>query len=184
MAGFSRAPGFVGCTHHPRGYVLARPGVRAPGAERIQPRGPLFADAVDAFGPGVDPEGTWYDELLVSDGHVVVIGYSYDRNGMEVGLFDIGRDGRLRYRSTYHLRSSDYYASRNYARRLVGGKLVLYAPVGVGKADDANEWMPAIRRWHPGGAEEEFQPTLRPTRIASTARAARWSGATTCCCTR
>jgi hypothetical protein len=122
-------------------------------------------DAVDAFGPGVDPDGAWYDELLVSDGHVVVIGYSHERGGTEVGLFSIGRDGRLRHRPTYHLRSNDYYSAGNFASRLVGGKLVLYAPVGVGKAHDITEWMPAMRRWHPGALEEEFQPTLRPTRI-------------------
>src|SRR5436309_14985041 len=32
--------------------------------------------AVDAFGPGIDPRGTWYDELLVSGDKVVVIGFS------------------------------------------------------------------------------------------------------------
>ena len=43
--------------------------------------------AVDAFGPDVDPRGTWYDEMLVSDDTVAVIGYSYGRGGTEVGLF-------------------------------------------------------------------------------------------------
>jgi len=44
----------------------------APGA--LQP-----ASAVDAFGPDVHPEETWYDEMLVSSRRVVVIGYSYQR---------------------------------------------------------------------------------------------------------
>ena len=35
--------------------------------------------AVDAFGPGIDPRRTWYDELLVSGDKVVVIGFSYER---------------------------------------------------------------------------------------------------------
>ena len=75
--------------------------------------------SVDAFGPGIDPKGSWYDEMLISDNTVVVIGYSYDRGGTEVGLFDISSDGQLSYRSTYHLRSNDYYSSRNYASRLI-----------------------------------------------------------------
>ena len=67
----------------------------APGA--LQP-----VSAVDAFGPDVDPEETWYDEMLVSSRRVVVIGYSYQRGGTELGLFDLASDGTLRYRATYH----------------------------------------------------------------------------------
>ena len=54
---------------------------------------------------------------------IVVIGFSYARGGTEVGLFDIDRAGKLAHRATYHLRSNDYYSSRNYASRLVGSKL-------------------------------------------------------------
>ena len=84
--------------------------------------------SVDAFAPDIDPRSTWYDEMLISGNTVVVIGYSYERGGTEVGLFDITDDGRLSYRSTYHLRSNDYYSSRNYASRLIGSKLIFYAP--------------------------------------------------------
>src|SRR5262245_7542064 len=42
---------------------------------------------VDAFGPDIDPRHTWYDEMLVSEETIVVIGYSYERGGTEVGLF-------------------------------------------------------------------------------------------------
>ena len=66
--------------------------------------------------------------MLISGNTVVVIGYSYQRGGTEVGLFDITDDGHLSYRSTYHLRSNDYYSSRNYASRLIGNKLIFYAP--------------------------------------------------------
>src|ERR1051326_2284088 len=75
---------------------------------------------VNAYGPEIDPRYTWYDEMLVSEDTVVVIGYSYERGGTEVGLFNIDRSGNLSYRSTYHLRSNDYYSSRNYASRLIG----------------------------------------------------------------
>ena len=52
----------------------------------------------------------------------MVIGYSYARGGTEVGLFQMDDDGKLSYRSTYHLKSNDYYSSRNYASRMVDGK--------------------------------------------------------------
>ena len=83
---------------------------------------------VDAYGPDIDPSGSWYDEMLVSDDTIAVIGYSYQRGGTEVGLFNIDRAGQITYRSTHHLRSNDYYSSRNYASRLIGQRLVFYTP--------------------------------------------------------
>jgi hypothetical protein len=119
---------------------------------------------VDAFGPGLDPGGAWYDELLIHDETVIVIGYSYQRGGTEVGLFHIDRAGRLTHRSTYHLRSNDYYSSRNYASRLVDGKLVFYTPLGLRSThggtpeQDASALMPQLRRWRPGATAAEFRP--------------------------
>ena len=85
--------------------------------------------SADAFGPDVDPHGAWYDEMLIAGNTIAVIGYSYARGGTEVGLFDISRAGRLAHKGTYHLRSNDYYSSRNYASRLIGTKLVFYSPL-------------------------------------------------------
>ncbi len=120
--------------------------------------------AVDAFGPDVDPRGAWYDELLVSGDLVAVIGYSYERGGTEVGLFRIDPAGRLTYRSTYQLRSGDYYSSRNYASRLVGGKLVFYAPIPLEpQGDDPLAGFPAVRRW--GAADTTFRRTAAATRV-------------------
>ena len=122
--------------------------------------------AVDAFGPGINPEGSWYDEMLISDNTVVVIGYSYDRGGTEVGLFDISNDGQLSYRSTYHLRSGDYYSSRNYASRLIGSKLIFYTPQYVNPyGRDPVESFPAVRKWHEGATEDEFRRIVQATRV-------------------
>lgn len=122
--------------------------------------------AVDAFGDGIDPDGTWYDEMLVSDDTVVVIGYSYQRGGTEVGLFDIDRAGHLRYRSTYHLRSNDYYSSRNYASRLIGNKLIFYTPLYLNiNPENPTEGFPALRKWHKGATDKEFESIIEPTRI-------------------
>ena len=89
------------------------------GGEDLRP-----VSAVDAFGSDVDPGGAWYDEMLIAGNTIVVIGYSYARGGTEIGVFDISREGQLTYRATYHLRSNDYYSSRNYASRLIGSKLI------------------------------------------------------------
>ena len=121
---------------------------------------------IDAFAPDLDPSRTWYDEMLISGNTVVVIGYSYERGGTEVGLFDITNEGRLSYRSTYHLRSNDYYSSRNYASRLIGSKLIFYAPQYLyAGAEDPFQSFPAVRKWHKGATPTEFQRITPATRV-------------------
>jgi Beta propeller domain len=120
--------------------------------------------SVDAYGPDIDPSGTWYDEMLVAGNTVVVIGYSYQRGGTEVGLFDINSEGRLGYRSTYHLRSNDYYSSRNYASRLIGNKLIFYAPEFLND-QNFSQSFPAVRKWHKGAGESEFQRIVPASRV-------------------
>ena len=122
--------------------------------------------AVDAFAPDINPSGTWYDEMLVAGDTVVVIGYSYQRGGTEIGLFDIDRRGRLSYRSTYHLRSNDYYSSRNYASRLIGNKLIFYTPQYLWlEEENPTKNFPALRKWHKGATESEFRQITAPTRV-------------------
>ncbi|MFZ5638871.1 MAG: beta-propeller domain-containing protein [Pseudomonadota bacterium] len=103
---------------------------------------------IDAFGPGIDPGGAWYDEMLVADDTIVVVGYSYQRGGTELVLFDLSGDGRIAYRATYHLRSNDYYSSRNYASRLIGDKLIFYSPLFLSfGSDDLDDMLPGLRPW-------------------------------------
>lgn len=135
------------------------------GGDRLQPvhQGP-------AYGPGIDPRGAWYDELLVSGRSVVVVGYSYARGGTEIGLFDLGDDGRLTYRSTHHLRSQDYFSARNYASRLIGTRLVFYTPFVISPWQ-ASPWetQPGLRRWQgDASASAPFERLLPATRIYRT----------------
>jgi hypothetical protein len=127
-------------------------------------------DAVDAFAPGINPSNDWYDEMLVSRDTVIVIGYSYGRGGTEINLFDINDAGSLAYRSTYHLRSNDYYSSRNYASRLIGDKLIFYTPQYIGYYGDPLERMPAVRKWKDGAKDSDFMSILPPSRIYMTPR--------------
>lgn len=123
---------------------------------------------VDAFGTGIDPSGGWYDEMLISGDTVAVVGYSYQRGGTEIGLFDLDGAGKLTYRNTYHLRSNDYYSSRNYASRIVGNKLVFYSPMYLpiwAGAEQAQRQLPALRRWHTGATDAEWQRIVAPTSI-------------------
>jgi hypothetical protein len=122
--------------------------------------------SIDAFGPDIDPRGTWYDEMLVSQDNIAVIGYSYQRGGTEIGLFKIDPAGKLSYRSTYHLRSNDYYSSRNYASRLIGTKLIFYSPLYMYPgAKDVFDSFPAVRKWHKGATAAEFKRIVSATHV-------------------
>jgi len=125
--------------------------------------------AADAYAPGSNPSGAWYDELLVSGSTVVVVGYSYARGGTEIGLFELDREGGLRHRATHHLRSFDYYSSRNYASRLIGRKLIFYTPSYLSPWQ-AQPWQqfPALRRWQGEADASGFKRILPATRVYRT----------------
>ncbi len=107
---------------------------------------------VDAFPPG-GSTGTWYDEMLIHDHTVVVIGYSYEAGATEIGLFNLLDDGTIRYQDTFYLRSNDYYSGRNYASRLVHGRLVFYMPHSIRRFSIRNgevrvrSRLPSLRRY-------------------------------------
>ena len=123
-------------------------------------------DHIDAFPPGINPRSDWYDEMLIAGDRVIVIGYSYGRGGTEINRFRLSSDGRLAYEDTYHLRSNDYYSSRNYASRLIGTRLVVYTPLYLPwNASENMNWLPALRRWRGTSAEGSFAPTASATTI-------------------
>jgi hypothetical protein len=124
---------------------------------------------VDAFAPGIDPSDDWYDEMLISGETIAVIGYSYERGGTEIGLFKIDRNGNLSYRGTHHLRSDDYYSSRNYASRLIGNKLIFYTPMYLPlSGEETIESFPAQRKWRRGATDSDFRRIVSATRIYRT----------------
>jgi hypothetical protein len=129
---------------------------------------PKQSKMLDAFGPDVEPRGSWYDEMVVDGDNVVVVGYSYARGGTEIGLFKIDREGGLTYRATYHLKSNDYYSARNYASRIVDGRLVFYAPLHIAPQTNGRDLatqFPAVRKWHRAGTNADFVTTLVPSKL-------------------
>ncbi len=123
--------------------------------------------SIDAFGPGIDPGSSWYDEMLIAGDTIAVVGYSYDRGGTEIGLFDIDAEGGLAYRATYQLRSNDYYSSHNYASRLIGQTLVFYSPLELSPWElGSDSFYPALRHWQRGGGSNgKFERILPATHI-------------------
>ena len=120
--------------------------------------------SIDAFPPDdPDPDDTWYDEMLLHKGTVIIIGYSYGEDGTEISRFDLSDDGELSYRDTHYLNSWDYYSSSNYASRLVGGTLYTYTPSSF-DADWRDE-LPFLERRTPDGSRVRIATTLEPQRM-------------------
>jgi len=107
--------------------------------------------------------GPWsYEELLLVGDHIVLTGWSEE--GLEIGIFDIDRSGRLTRTGMWHLRATMDCFSRSYASFVVDGKLVLYSWHELDVTDDVETLLPAIRKWTETDDEDEdvpYTPTAR-----------------------
>ncbi|MBU0731828.1 beta-propeller domain-containing protein [Patescibacteria group bacterium] len=124
----------------------------------------------DAYAKGSNL-GTWYDEMLIYDNYIVVIGYSYEMSATEIGVFQISDQGQISHVNTFFMDSNDYYSSRNYASRLVDGQLIFYMPYYLFSYDydsDDMEYkasLPEIRQWKKGSEVSEGKAILEKTDI-------------------
>ena len=119
--------------------------------------------SINAYPPGFS-QGTWYDEILVHEDRIVMIGYSYQVQATEVGQFRIDEAGQLSHLGTHFVSSNDYYSSRNYASRLVDGKLVLYMPYGLFGYGSSTR-LPTVQTWQHGDDLSAPEQILDPTNI-------------------
>ena len=115
---------------------------------------------VDAY-PAGSTLGTWYDEMLVYDNRIIVIGYSYRVRATEIGLFRIDGQGTITHENTYFLTSNDYYSSRNYTGRLVGNELIFYMPYYLSLYGEPDRRLPALRQLD----ETKFDSIIEATDI-------------------
>ena len=132
-------------------------------------------DWIDAFPRGASPDDyDWLDEMLVVDGWVVVIGYSYDGDGTDIIRFRLNASGHLTYADSHRLSSDDYYSSRNYASRLIGDRLIVYSPQYVRGADPMAS-LPTLSRLD-RGAVVATRPIVRAQDVYLDAEAGARSG--------
>lgn len=123
-------------------------------------------DSIDAYPPGVNAQDDWYDEMLVAENRVIVIGYSYERGGTEINRFRIDGAGGLEFEDSHHFTSADYYSSSNYASRLIGDELVFYTEVYLPYRDeDPIAYFPTLSRWNPVVEERTIQRVIAPENI-------------------
>jgi hypothetical protein len=108
-------------------------------------------------------QGVWYDELLVQENRLVVIGYRYSpvttTNGRvftgstEINAF-IYRNGLLERDETVFLESYDYFSGSNYTARSIGSVVVLQSPTAALRWQSADE-MPKLQIPHKARLSKE-----------------------------
>jgi hypothetical protein len=135
------------------------------GEEHLQP-----ISTVDVTPPGEPDHYGWYDEMLIHDRTIVVVGYSYQASATELALFDLDEEGRISYRATHLLSSADYYSSRNYASRLVGDQLIFYMPYPLMRGGAIA--MPGVRRH--GSSDDDWNTIVGATEIYRPIQDTEW----------
>ena len=122
-----------------------------------------LADRADVYrNPRVAAQ--WYDEMLVRGDRILVTAYSYSERATEITVFRIDPAGRLAREGRFLLNSDDYYSTENYATRLVGDKLVFYAPFDIASYGRDFQW-PRLRRADGDGEAGRGEPLLGPTDV-------------------
>jgi len=116
-------------------------------------------DIIPISSINVTPPGwnfdSWYDEMLVSDNKILVLGYSYDLGASEVLRFNLSTEGILSYQDGYLFRSGDYFDTENYASRLLNGKFITYMPNPLAGFEDEYGPEREFKTWLPKFAKIE-----------------------------
>lgn len=122
--------------------------------------------SVDAFAPGTPEHERSVRGILVSGDVVAAIGTGARGLAVQAALFRVDAAGGLTYQGTYQVRS-DGDEEHTPIMRLVDGKLVVFAPVGVWPGDPRGiaPYLPAVRRWEPASADTAWTPLTEPARI-------------------
>ena len=130
------------------------------------PGAPLrLTDRIDVY-RSRETAADWYDEMLVLGDRILVTAYSYREAASEITVIRLGPDGRMRREGRFLLDSSDYYSTENYATRLVGDRLVFYAPLALETLGPgaAFRW-PRLRRADGDREAGEGEALIGPTDV-------------------
>ena len=129
-----------------------------------------LTDRIDVYRKDEDGDSLgadWYDEMLVQDNHILITAYSYSDEATELSVFKLDEaSGKISPAGVFLISSDDYYDGNDYASRIIGDKLVLYAPYAVNPDDRDFEAdglvKPYIRRWLPADEREEERRKGKP----------------------
>lgn len=125
---------------------------------------------IDVIQPGWGKD-VWYDELLVVEDIVLVLGYSYSLDASQILRFKINDNGIISYKDGIAIKSNDYFSSDNYASRLFKGKYLTYLPVELianrsGELNDLGVNIPKFARLNSSNADNLiWEEIVKPSDI-------------------
>lgn len=105
----------------------------------------LITDTVSAHKPDWD-HSAWFDEMLIDDGMIIVLGYNYDLDVSEINRFDLSDSGMITYKDSYLITSDDYYDEVNYATRMINHTYTAYVTAELDVDKPFKEQIPRIAR--------------------------------------
>ena len=132
-----------------------------------------LADRVDVY-RSREKAASWYDEMLVIGRRILVTAYDYGSSASEISVFRLDDSGRIEREGRFLLSSADYYSTENYATRLVGDRLVFYAPVPLLRYGDEPFRWPRIRRARGDGEADEGEALIGPTDVYAPPGEVEW----------
>ncbi|MBX3726559.1 MAG: beta-propeller domain-containing protein [Xanthomonadales bacterium] len=107
--------------------------------------------ATDATG-----ETVWYDEILAQGDRLLLLGYNYQTETVELIAYAIGEHGELERLARYWIRVQDYFSASNYGARIERDNLLLILAMPLDTADE-RAWPAWSRRDAGSGA---WQPLV------------------------
>ncbi len=111
-------------------------------------------DEVDAFSPFWKHDA-WFDEILIDNGMVLVLGYNYDFDSTEVIRFILTKGGEFSYKDNYLIKSEDYFDEENYSSRLFNHQYTTYIPIELNTDTAIQEQLPKIAKVEDGFSGDE-----------------------------
>jgi hypothetical protein len=102
-------------------------------------------DEINAFSPDWEHDA-YFDEILIDEGIVLVLGFNYDLDSSEIIRFEISEEGYFKYKDNYLIKSSDYYSNENYASRLFNHQYISYIPIQLYTNISFLEQLPTLAK--------------------------------------
>ncbi len=102
-------------------------------------------DEINAFSPDWEHDA-YFDEILIDEGVILVLGYNYDYDSSEIIRFEISDAGNFKYLDNYLIKSGDYYDDENYASRLFNHQYTTYIPIELYTNIPFSEQLPKIAK--------------------------------------
>ncbi|MCP2680411.1 beta-propeller domain-containing protein [Maricaulaceae bacterium NA33B04] len=103
---------------------------------------PVMESRVDLYDDR--DEGTWFDELLVSDKRIVVIGFSYEYDASSYSVYDLSDGGEVSFVGRFLVSSEDYFDGASYAARMIGDEIVFEFPIDLFALDPEETTAPSF----------------------------------------